>query len=302
MNQTDILIVGAGPAGMSAAIYARRAGYEVVLLEAAMAGGQMVNTPEVENYPAIAHIAGWELTQNLLSQIKDLGAKVVTDTVTGITPTESGFTVQGKREQYSARAVILANGAKRRTLGIEGEDTFRGRGVSYCATCDGAFFRGKEVAVIGGGNTALEDALYLAGICSHVHLIHRRDSFRGQRLLAERVLANPNIEVHYETVPVRIEGDERVCSLIVQSKGGERTTLSLSAVFVAIGLVPDNACFAPLIALDEQGYVLAGEDCKTNVPGIFVAGDTRKKELRQIVTAAADGAIAATAAASYLGE
>ena len=300
----DILIIGAGPAGMTAAIYGQRAGYRTLMLEEAVYGGQMANTPEVENYPAVGKISGAELGMNLYNQAIEQGAQmefdgVVSADLTG--PVKSVTTQSGAT--YTARAVIIANGAKRRKLGIPGEEEYAGRGVSYCATCDGGFYKGKNTVVIGGGNTALEDALYLANICERVHLIHRRDAFRGGKVLVDALLQKENIQVHYDTVPVEVLAGEdgKVAGLLVKNvKTGEQENLGVQGVFVAVGLVPDNKVFEGQVTLDPAGYIAAGEDCKTNLPGVFAAGDTRTKGVRQIVTAAGDGAVAAAEAGGYL--
>ena len=298
---TDLFIIGAGPAGLSAAIYARRAGLTVTVAEAAMYGGQILTTPEVENYPALKKIAGWELAESLYEQATALGAELIFEEVVGIEDLGKSKLVTTSAGVYETRTVIIANGAKRRKLDVPGEDRLLGHGVSYCATCDGAFFAGKVAAVVGGGSTALEDALYLANLCQKVHLIHRREGFRGQQTLLDAVLAHEKIEVHTNRVPLEVVGEEAVSAIRLRDTvSGEEESIATDAVFVAIGLSPDNKAFEPLIKLDESGYVLAAEDCHTNVPGIFVAGDTRRKALRQIVTAASDGAIAATEAAGYL--
>ncbi len=293
----DIAIIGAGPAGMSAAIYARRAGLSVLIFEGEMCGGQMAYTPEVENYPGFAHVSGAELSYSMREQMLALGAQLVEMPVSSVTEAD-GYTLTAGAETYAAKTLIIANGAKRRKLGIAGEETYGGRGVSYCAVCDGMFFRGKTVAVIGGGNTALEDALYLAGICEKVYLIHRRDEFRAQKHLCDKVLATGNIEILYSTVPTEIRGEMRVNVLTVQTVDGEKE-LKVAAVFVAIGLAPENEMYAALVEL-ENGYIRAGDDTHTSGAGIFAAGDTRTKTLRQIVTAAADGAMAATEAEKYI--
>lgn len=293
----DIAIIGAGPAGMSAAIYARRAGLDVTVFEGEMCGGQMVYTPEVENYPGFAHVSGAELSFSMREQMTALGAELIEAPVTAVTA-GSDYRITAGGEVYTAKALIIANGAKRRKLGIPGEEQYGGRGVSYCAVCDGMFFKGKTVAVVGGGNTALEDALYLAGICEKVYLIHRRDEFRAQKHLCEKVLAASNIEILYSTVPIEVRGEARVNALCVQGAAGEQV-LDVSAVFVAIGLSPENEMFADLVEL-ENGYIRAGDDMRASRAGVFAAGDTRTKTLRQIVTAAADGAMAATEAEKYV--
>lgn len=293
----DIAIIGAGPAGMSAAIYARRAGLSVAVFEGEMCGGQMILTPEVENYPGIAHISGAELSYSMSEQMRALGTEVIDARVEKVSVGESYLVIAGGNE-YIAKTVIIANGAKRRKLGIPGEEEYSGRGVSYCAVCDGMFFKGKTVCVIGGGNTALEDAIYLAGICEKVYLIHRRDEFRAKGMLVEKVKSMSNIEILYSTVPTEIVGDMRVNMLRVKSGEKERE-IETAAVFVAIGLVPENQMFEGLVALSD-GYIAAGDDTHTSCDGVFAAGDTRTKSLRQIVTAAADGAMAATEAEKYI--
>lgn len=297
----DVIIIGAGPAGLSAAIYARRAGQSVLLLEGGVFGGQIVNTPEVENYPGIRSIAGAELAYQLYEHATGLGAELVSERAVSADLVSVPKKVTTESAAYEARAVIVANGAKRRTVGCPGEAEFTGRGVSYCAACDGAFFRGREVAVVGGGNTALEDALYLAALCSRVHLLHRRDAFRGGEILARRVAETSNIVVHWNTVPAAITGSDRVEGVTLRDTlSGAESALPVSGVFVAIGLAPDNEMFRGQLELDKAGYIVAGEDCRTNIPGVWAAGDTRTKALRQVVTAAADGAVAGNSAADRL--
>jgi len=298
----DIVIIGGGPAGLSAAVYARRAGLTAAVLEQSIYGGQIVNTPEVENYPGVPRQSGVELAMALYNQANENGAEIILEGVTEARLTETPKALVTAGGEYLADAVIIANGARRRKLGCPGEEALAGHGVSYCATCDGAFFRGQEVAIVGGGNTALEDALYLANNCSKVTLIHRRDEFRGSRVLSDAVQTRRNIEILYNTIVEEIRGSEKVEDLIVRNKqSGATSVLPVAALFVAVGLEPDNALFDGQVQLDGAGYIMAGEDCKTSLEGVFVAGDTRTKELRQIVTAAADGAMAATAAARWLG-
>lgn len=290
----DLIIIGAGPAGLTSAIYAMRAGLSVKVFEELSPGGQAAVTPEIENYPGIPKVSGSDFAISLFEQATALGAEVEFERVLKIENSESGKKVITEGGEYFSKAVIIANGAKRRKLEIPGEDEFSGRGVSYCATCDGAFFKDKCVLVIGGGNTALEDALYLANICKKVYLVHRRDEFRAVKHLADRVINNGNIEIMYSTVPVEIKGESKVSSVVLQNKvDGSITELNAEGVFVAIGLKPDNERFKNIIEL-ENGYIKAGEDCRTSEKGIFAAGDTRTKSLRQIVTATSDGAVAAT--------
>lgn len=297
----DVVIIGAGPAGLSAAVYARRAGLSVAVLEQNIYGGQIVNTPEVENYPGTGKTTGVELAMALYNQAAETGADIILEGVTEVRLQQNPKVVVTTGGEYEAGAVIIANGAKRRLLGCPGEDTFSGRGVSYCATCDGAFFRGKEVSIVGGGNTALEDALFLANNCSKVYLIHRRDQFRGGKILVDAVVAKQNIEILYDSTVEEVKGSDKVEAIRVRNKlSGEEKEMPVAALFVAVGLAPENSLFAGQVELSEAGYIAAGEDCCTSCDGVFVAGDTRTKELRQIVTAAADGAVAATAAARWL--
>jgi len=297
----DVVIIGAGPAGLSAAVYARRAGLSVAVLEQNIYGGQIVNTPEVENYPGTGKTTGVELAMALYNQAADTGADIILEGVIEVKLTADPKVVVTTGGEYEAGAVIIANGAKRRHLGCKGEEEFSGRGVSYCATCDGAFFRGKEVSIVGGGNTALEDALFLANNCAKVTLIHRRDEFRGSKILADAVVAKENIEILYDSTVEEVSGGSVVEHIRVRNKiSREEKLLPVSALFVAVGLSPENSLFEGQVELNEAGYIKAGEDCCTSCAGVFVAGDTRTKELRQIVTAAADGAVAATAAARWL--
>ncbi len=297
----DVLILGGGPAGLAAALYAKRAGVSVLVLERSIYGGQVTNTPTVENYPGILNISGVDLAMALYEQVTGLGIEVRLEEPVSYQLDAPAKAVATARGLYEAKAVIVANGVKRRTLACPGEERLAGRGVSYCATCDGAFFQRAEVAIVGGGNTALEDALFLSNNCAAVHLIHRRDQFRGSSILAEAVKKRQNIHLHLNSVVEEITGEEKVAGARLRDvTTGEETRLELSGVFVAVGLAPDNAAFAGQLALDGAGYIQAGEDCRTNLAGVFAAGDTRTKEVRQIITAAADGAVAALGAANYV--
>lgn len=298
----DILIIGAGPAGLSAAIYGTRAGKSVLLLEEKIYGGQIIATPEVENYPGIKSISGYEFAENLYQQAISLGAELKYEKAVEIKNGGEEKTVVTNRGEYKCRSVILATGAKNRHLGLEKEEKFTGAGISYCATCDGAFFRGKEVAVVGGGNTALEDAGFLSNYCSAVYVIHRRNSFRGEERLAKRLEEKENVKYILDSQVVGLHGKERLESVAVKNvKTGEEKVLPLSGLFIAIGQEPDNGSFANLVELDKGGYIRAAEDCLTDAEGIFTAGDCRTKTVRQLATAAADGAVAALAACDYLG-
>ena len=298
----DVIIIGGGPAGLTAAIYAVRAGLSTLVLEAGQLGGQVAVSAEVDNYPAVPHTMGWVLANSMAQQVQAMEVPIQYAQVTGLRREGEAFRLSlGAGEDLTCRSVILANGAKRRKLGCPGEEEFLGRGVSYCATCDGAFFRGKDVAVMGGGNTAVEDAIYLAGICRSVTLIFRRSHLTAQRKLVEAAQQKENLRLVPNALVTAVEGTDLVEAVeVTAQEGGGKQRLAVSALFVAIGLEPDNAPFAPPLALDDYGYVLAGEDCKTNVPGIFVAGDSRTKLLRQIVTAVAAGAVAAMQAERFL--
>ena len=298
----DIVIVGAGTAGLSAAIYAVRAGKSVIVLEATTHGGQIVNTPEVENYPGIKKISGFEFANNLYEQAKSLGAEVVYEKVNSIEVNGEEKIVHTAKEDYQAKAVILATGAKNRPLGLEHEKEWIGAGISYCATCDGMFYRGKDVAVAGGGNTALEDAIFLTNYCRKVYLIHRRDAFRGEEKLLQTLKEKPNVEFVLNANITRLIGEDGVDGVEVENKNThEKRVLDVMGLFVAIGQMPENSEFINVVDLDKGGYIEAKEDCKTKTKGIFTAGDCRTKKVRQLATAASDGAIAALAACEYIG-
>ena len=301
-KQYDIVIVGAGTAGLSAAIYAVRAGKSVIVLEATTHGGQIVNTPEVENYPGIQKISGFEFANNLYEQAKSLGAEVIYEKVIGIEVNGEEKIVHTTKEDYQAKAVILATGAKNRPLGLEHEKEWIGAGISYCATCDGMFYRGKDVAVAGGGNTALEDAIFLTNYCRKVYLIHRRDAFRGEEKLLQTLKEKPNVEFVLNSNITRLIGEDGVDGVEVEDKNThEKRIIDVMGLFVAIGQMPENSEFINVVDLDKGGYIEAKEDCKTKTKGIFTAGDCRTKKVRQLATAASDGAIAALAACEYIG-
>ena len=297
----DIVIIGAGPAGLSAAIYGQRAGKETLLIDAKGFGGQIINTPDVENYPGIKKVSGLELATNLYEQATELGAEIVYEKAVGIEDAGQHKKVKTESAVYETKSVIISTGAKNRPMGLEQEEKYTGAGVSYCATCDGAFFRGRDVAVIGGGNTALEDAEVLSGIADKVYLVHRRDQFRGEEANVKRLREKENVEFILDSVPVELVDDTMISGLKVKNVKTEETiTLLVQGVFVAIGQMPDNQDFADVARLDDKGYVTAGEDCLTGTPGIFTAGDCRTKKVRQLATAAADGAVAALAAVEYI--
>lgn len=295
----DVIIIGAGPAGLTAAIYGIRAGMSVLVLEETTYGGQIGKTAEVENYPAIQKISGWQLAQQIYDQAVAQNVEIKFESAIKITLEKNEKIVYTSSGSHRTKTVIIANGAKRRKLNCEGEEEFTGRGVSYCATCDGAFFKNKDVAVIGGGNTALEDALYLSNICKTVYLIHRKETFKGEKHLIKSLSSKTNIELILSHTIKKINGNSNVFSLTAL-KDNQEKEIPVSGVFIAIGLEPDNQRFSNIINLDSLGYIIASEDCRTNVEGIFAAGDTRTKDVRQIVTATADGAVAAVNASSLI--
>lgn len=296
MINYDLIIIGNGPAGLSAAIYGRRAGMKTLIIDKnPMSGGQVLDTYEVDNYPGLPGLSGMELAGKFKEHAEKLMAEFVIDTVQDISDKDGIKIVTCEKETYSTPNVIIATGASHRKLGVKGEEELRGAGVSYCATCDGAFFRNRTTAVVGGGDVALEDAIYLSGICDKVYLIHRRDEFRGARILQDEVKSKENIKVIYDTILDEIKGKDFVEELILKNKRtGETSSISVDGVFMAVGILPNTTGISGLPETDESGYIKAGEDCITSVPGIYAAGDVRTKNLRQIVTAAADGANAVT--------
>lgn len=296
----DVIIIGGGPAGFSAAIYAVRAGLNVQILEKAMWGGQAVNTPEIENYPGIIKVSGAEFSMQLHNQASTLGVEVDNLEVTKVELEGPVKKIYAGEEVLTAKSVIIANGVSRRTLGCNGEKEYEGRGVSYCATCDGAFFRGKDVALVGGGNTAIEDALFLSNLCRNVYIIHRRESFRADKVAVEELSKRENVEFLLNSVVEEICGDELVKKVSVfNGKEQEKRNLDVQGIFIAIGYKPDNRIFEKQLEVDKDGYFIADENCHTRIPGVYVAGDCRSKRLRQIITAAADGAVAGFEAANY---
>ena len=297
----DIVIVGAGTAGMSAAIYGVRSGKKVLLLEEKNYGGQIVNTPEVENYPGIIKTSGFEFATNLFNQAKSLGAEIKYEKALKIEDNGTLKTIVTNKNTYEAKTVIIATGAKNRQLRLENEKKLIGSGVSYCATCDGMFFRGRDVAVVGGGNTALEDAMFLSNYCNKVYIIHRREKLRGEEKIAKAISEKDNIEMVWNSNVIKILGDNQVEGITVKnSVDGTEKNIKVSGLFIAVGQEPDNYDFQSVIKLDEKGYVIAGEDCRTETNGIFTAGDCRTKSVRQLTTAASDGAVAAIGACEYI--
>lgn len=285
----DIIIVGAGPAGLTAALYAGRANKKILVLEAKAYGGQIVSAHEVTNYPGIQSISGIDYATNLYNQVIDLGVEVKFETVLSITDDRE---VTTNKEKYQAKAIILATGAENRKLRIENEEELVGKGVSYCATCDGNFYKGKDVAVVGGGNSALEDALYLSDIVSKVYLIHRRDEFRGEAKLISDIKKKENIKLILNSNVTKINGTDKVESITVNNE----KEIKVDGLFIAVGQEPKNIIFKDVIDVDDKGYIIAIDEVHTNKKGIYVAGDAREKLLRQLTTAVSDGSIAATVA------
>ena len=303
----DLIIIGSGPAGLSAAVYAKRAGLNMLIIEKnPVSGGQIIDTYEVDNYLGIPGVNGFDLAMKFREHADKLGAEFADGIVTGIAKLqgENGktvFKVNTENASYETRTVVIAAGAHHSKLGIPGEEEYIGKGVSYCATCDGAFYKGKVAAVNGGGDVAVEDAIFLARFCEKVYLIHRRDELRAAKILQDELFGLPNVEVIWDSVVQEIKGEDKVTTLRVKNlKENTDSDLNVDGIFVAIGIHPTTESFANIVECDENGYIIAGEDCATNVPGIFAAGDCRKKRLRQIVTSVADGANAVTAAQDYL--
>lgn len=297
----DVVIIGAGPAGLTAAIYTRRAAKKVLVLEAKVYGGQIVNTLDIENYPAEEHISGYDFATKLYNQAKNLGAEIVFEKVISIEANGKQKKVITTDNVYEAGSVIIATGSENKKLGLPNEDQLIGKGISYCATCDGAFYKNKKVAVVGGGNTALEDALYLADVAEKVYLIHRRSEFRGEDSTVSRLKGKENIQFVLNSNVTKLNAGNKLESIEVASTDGKVRAIEIDGLFVAIGRIPESKAFANLIKLDDAGYIEADEKCHTNVDGIFVAGDSRTKDVRQLVTAVSDGAIAATEAVKYIG-
>lgn len=304
----DMVIVGGGPAGLTAAIYAQRAMLDTVLLEQEAVGGQVISTSEIDNYPGVPHTDGFTLTDAMQHQAEDLGAKIEMSIVEGIEHTGEGrFLVHTPEANYDSATVIVAGGATPRHAGFEGEEKYAGRGVSYCATCDGMFYRGKKVFVIGGGNSACEEALFLTRFADEVVLVVRKDHLRAQASVAKLVDENPKLTVRYLSSIVRVEGGQLLSAVTFRNNvTGEETTETYAegsfGVFVFVGRVPATELIADMVELDSKGYVVTNDRLETKTAGLYAAGDLRQKPLRQIITAAADGAIAVNSASSYLGQ
>lgn len=298
----DLIIIGSGPAGLGAAIYATRAKLNMLVIEQNyVSGGQIINTYEVDNYPGLPGISGYDLAMKMREHADSLGAQFITAEVTGFETDGDIKKVTADGNVYEARTVIIASGASHRKLGVPGEEEFSGKGVSYCATCDGAFFRNRDVAVMGGGNVAVEDAIFLARGCRKVYVVHRRDELRADKVLQDSLLALDNVEMVWSSVIKEIEGTENVTDIVVESrKDGSARKIDVSGVFIAVGIEPLSSVFAGKVDMDSSGYIIADETCETNMAGVYAAGDVRTKQLRQIVTAVSDGACAVTSVQRYL--
>ena len=298
----DLIIIGGGPAGLTAGLYASRAKVSTLLIEKLISGGQMTNTSEIENYPGTPKgTTGTEIAFRMEEQAKEFGLKIINKEVDGIKIEEGEKAVLCGDEVYPTKSIIIASGAEPRKLQVPGEEEYIGRGVSYCATCDGAFFNDKDIIVVGGGDTAIEEALFLTRFARKVKVVHRRDKLRATQILQERAFQNENIEFIWDSVVKEIKGAELVEEVILENaKTGALSTIPIDGIFVAVGYVPDTESLKGLITLDNNGYIITNENMETNIPGVFAAGDIRNKPLRQVVTAASDGAVAAVKASEYI--
>ena len=296
----DVLVVGGGPAGLTAALYAARAGHSVTVLERGVAGGQIVNSPLVENYPALPHVSGADFAGALSEQVEALGVEICYAEVLGAEKTDSGFRLDTDDGAKEARALVLAPGMEHRALGLEGEEELVGCGVSYCAVCDGAFYSGRDVAVVGGGDTAVQDALFLSRICRSVTVLVRRDVFRGEARRAQLLAQQENVRIRFNTTVEALKQTDGALSGITVRSEEATERLAIDGLFLAVGHTPSTAPFAALVDCDEAGFIISGEDGRTGTPGVFAAGDCRTKDIRQLTTAVGDGACAALAACHYV--
>lgn len=294
----DIIIIGSGIAGLTSAIYALNNKRKVLILESQTYGGQIINSNIINNYPGFLEISGFDLMTNIYNQVKNLGGVIKYEEVLEITKNKKVIT---KNETYEAKSIIISTGLAPRKLNLENEDKFIGKGISYCATCDGSFYKDKDVMVVGGGNTAIEDVIYLSNICKKVYLVYRRKELRKDVNLTEKVKRLSNVEIIYNSNIEKLNGDESLSSVdIINKDTGKITNIIIDGLFVAIGKIPSGNIFKDLLNVTENGYIITDEDCHTNIDGIYAAGDIRKKNLRQLVTAASDGAIAAIEAIKYI--
>ena len=300
----DVIIIGAGPAGYTAGIYCSRARHDTVIISGLLPGGQLMNTTDVENYPGFDEgIMGPDLMQIMRKQTERMGTKIIDDVVTSVDFSRNPLKVSTASTNFEAKTIIVCTGATPRKIGIDGEQTFAGKGVSYCATCDGAFFRDQELAVVGGGDSCMEEATFLTKFASKVHIIHRRDEFRASKIMQERALNNEKIIVHWNNTVLDIKGDQKVQQVILKdTKTGEETSIDLAGVFVAIGHEPNTSLFKDQLNLDENGYIILNKNTQTSVDGVFSAGDVHDHRYRQAVTAAGYGCMAAIDVDKYLSE
>jgi thioredoxin reductase (NADPH) len=300
----DVIIIGAGPAGYTAGIYCSRARHETLILSGILPGGQLVNTTEVENYPGFENgIMGPDLMITMRKQTERMGTTIIDDEVIDVDFRHKPFKILTASEEYECKAVIIATGATPRKLGLPGEQTFGGKGVSYCATCDGPFFRNQEIVVVGGGDSAIEEATFLTKFGSKVHIVHRKDSLRASKVMQERAFSNPKIQMHWNSIVSDIQGDQKVQTVILSDvKSGQKSSMPVGAVFVAIGHEPNTKIFVNRVELDEQGYIKLQDHTKTSVPGVFAAGDVHDHRYRQAITAAGFGCMAAIDVDKYLTE
>ena len=294
----DIIIIGAGPSGLTSALYALRANKKVLVLESKSYGGQIINSSVVENYPALPKVSGYEFATNLYNQVLDLGLEIKYEEVIGITKEKH---VKTRNNEYEAKAIIIATGSDNRKLGLKREEELTSKGVSYCATCDGNFYKNKVVSVVGGGNTALEDALYLSNIAKKVYLIHRRDSFSAEGKYIEELKTKDNVEFILNSNVISLNGNDKLGSIDIKDSDDNVKTLNTDGLFIAVGRIPNNKIFEDIIDL-ENGYIKSDEDMHTNVDGIYVVGDARVKKLRQLTTAVSDGSVGATTAIKEMEE
>ncbi len=303
-TEFDVVIIGAGPSGYTAGIYCSRAGYDTLILSGILPGGQLVNTTEVENYPGFEKgVMGPDLMIEMRKQTQRMGTTIVDDEVVNVDFRNSPFKILTASEEYEGRAVIIATGANPRKLGLEGEQTFAGKGVSYCATCDGPFFRNQELIVVGGGDSAIEEGTFLTKFATKVHLVHRRDELRASKIMQERALNNEKIKFHWNSEVVDIKGDQKMQQGIIKNiKTNEETTLDVGGLFVAIGHVPNTKIFKNQIDLDDEGYIVLKNKTHTNIEGVFAAGDVHDRKYRQAITAAGFGCMAAIDVDKYLTE
>lgn len=295
----DIIIIGAGPAGLTASIYAKRSNKSVLVFEASNPGGEIINTSKIDNYPALPHVSGYDFAMNLYNQTKEMGVEFKFERVTNINNYDDYKEVTTSKDTYKCKTIIIATGNDNRLLGLDGEKRLTGKGVSYCATCDGAFFKGKDVCVVGGGNIALNDTIYLSDIVNKVYLVYKKDAFSAEEVYINRLKELKNVEILLNSSVIGIKGEDKLESVTIKDNTHEYD-LNVSGLFVAVGRNPQNENFKNIIKMDDKGYIIAGEDCHTNIDGIFASGDNRTKSLRQLVTACADGANAAMEAIKYV--